>query len=86
MDFEEGLKAVEELKAITPRGMTMSQFALRWILMSEAVSCVIPGAKRPAQVDENCKASDLPRIPAPVMRQVRGIYERYAMPAVHQRW
>jgi aryl-alcohol dehydrogenase-like predicted oxidoreductase len=38
----------------------MSQFALRWILMSDAVSCAIPGGKRPQQVGENCCASDLP--------------------------
>jgi len=86
VDFEEGLRAVEELSAIAPRGATMSQFALRWILMSDAVSCVIPGAKRPAQVEENCRAADLPRIPASTMRRVREIYERRVMPAVHQRW
>ena len=86
VDFEEGLRAVDELKAIAPRGMTMSQFALRWILMSEAVSCVIPGAKRPGQVEENCSAADFPRIPGATMRRVREIYERRVMQAVHQRW
>jgi aryl-alcohol dehydrogenase-like predicted oxidoreductase len=84
--FEEGLRAVEELKAIAPRGTTMSQFALRWILMSDAVSCVIPGAKRPEQVEDNCRAADLPSISGPTMRRVREIYERRVMPAVHQRW
>jgi len=86
VEFDEGLRAVEELRAVAPRGTTMSQFALRWILMSEAVSCVIPGAKRPGQVEENCRAADLPRIPGSTMRRVRGIYERRIMPAVHQRW
>jgi aryl-alcohol dehydrogenase-like predicted oxidoreductase len=66
--------------------MTMSQFALRWILMSEAVSCVIPGAKRPEQVEENCRAADFPRIPGPTMRRVREIYEKRVMRAVHQCW
>jgi aryl-alcohol dehydrogenase-like predicted oxidoreductase len=86
VDFEEGLRAVDELKAIAPRGMTMSQFALRWILMSEAVSCVIPGAKRPDQVEENSRAADFPRIAGSTMRRVREIYEKRVMPAVHQRW
>jgi aryl-alcohol dehydrogenase-like predicted oxidoreductase len=86
VDFEEGLRAVEELKAISPRGMTMSQFALRWILMSETVSCVIPGAKRPDQVEENCRAADFSRIPGATMRRVREIYEQRVMQAVHQRW
>jgi len=86
VDFEEGLRAVEELKGIVPRGMTMSQFALRWILMSDEVSCAIPGAKRPEQVEDNCRASDFPRIPGAVMRQARAIYEKHAMRQVHQRW
>jgi aryl-alcohol dehydrogenase-like predicted oxidoreductase len=86
VDFDQGLRAVEELRAIVPRGMTLSQFALRWILMSDAVSCVIPGAKRPAQVEENCRAADLPRISRSTMRRVRDLYERRIMPAVHQRW
>jgi len=86
VDYDEGLHAVEELKAIAPHGSTMPQFALRWILMWDEVSCVIPGAKRPDQVDDNCRAADLPRIPGSTMRRVREIYERRIMPAVHQRW
>jgi aryl-alcohol dehydrogenase-like predicted oxidoreductase len=86
VDYEKGLAAVEELKKITPRGMTMSQFALRWILMFDAVSCAIPGARKPSQVEDNCRASDFPRIPRPVMRQAREIYERYVMADVHHRW
>jgi aryl-alcohol dehydrogenase-like predicted oxidoreductase len=86
VDYMKGLKAVEELKGIAPHGMTMSQFALRWILMRPEVSCVIPGGKRPAQVEDNCRASGFPRIPGAVMRQVRGIYEKYVMADVHHRW
>ena len=44
-----------------PAGRRWPAFALRWILMNEAVTCVIPGGKRPAQVDDNCAAADLPR-------------------------
>ncbi len=86
IDFAKGLEAVEELRKLLPQGMTMSQFALRWILMSDAVSCAIPGARRPAQVEENLRASDLPRIPRGVMRAVRAIYERHVMADVHPRW
>ncbi|HSB67318.1 MAG TPA: aldo/keto reductase, partial [Anaerolineales bacterium] len=43
VDYEVGLQAVEELKAICPAGLSMTQFALRWILMFEAVTCAIPG-------------------------------------------
>jgi len=61
LDYEIGLQAVEELRALIPAGMSMSQMALRWILMSPAVTCAIPGAKRPPQVEENVSAADLPR-------------------------
>ena len=64
VDYETGLKAVEELKAVCPPGWTLTQFALRWILMHDAVTCAIPGAKRPQQAEENCAAADLPAISA----------------------
>jgi aryl-alcohol dehydrogenase-like predicted oxidoreductase len=86
VDFEKGLKAVEELKRILPRDFSMPQFALRWILMHEAVSCAIPGAKRPEQVADNCATSDLPRLSGKLMRQVQEIYEKYIREDVHQRW
>jgi aryl-alcohol dehydrogenase-like predicted oxidoreductase len=86
VDFVNGLKAVDELKRIMPAGMTMTQFALRWILMFEAVSCTIPGAKKASQVEDNCRASGFPRIPGAVMRQIRAIYQTYVMPDVHHRW
>lgn len=86
VDFETGLQAVEELKRICPQGMTMAQFALRWILMFGEVSCTIPGAKRPAQVEENVLAADLPPLSPEVMEKVRKIYECYIWPQVHHRW
>src|SRR5512140_2165968 len=51
VDYETGLEAVDELRSILPGGWTMTQFALRWILMFDAVTCAIPGAKRPAQAE-----------------------------------
>jgi aryl-alcohol dehydrogenase-like predicted oxidoreductase len=86
IDYETGLAAIEELKAICPPGMTLAQFALRWILMFDAVSCAIPGAKHPAQAEENCAAADLPLLGDATMAAVRRIYDRYARPQVHHRW
>jgi aryl-alcohol dehydrogenase-like predicted oxidoreductase len=86
VDYARGLQAVEELRRILPRGMTMSQFALRWILMHNAVSCAIPGGRSPAQVEENCGAADTPRLSRAVMRQVREIYDKHIRDQVHQRW
>ncbi len=84
--FEVGLEAVEELRALVPAGASLANFALRWILMNEAVTCAIPGGKRPSQVDENCAAAALQPLPDETMAEVREIYERRIKPYVHQYW
>jgi len=86
VDYEVGLKAVEELKAICPAGMSMVQFALRWILMFDAVTCAIPGAKRPSQAEENFAAADLPALSKKTMSDVCDIYDRYIRELVHHYW
>jgi aryl-alcohol dehydrogenase-like predicted oxidoreductase len=86
VDFDLSLQAVEELRPLVPDGWTMAQFALRWILMHPAVSCVIPGAKRPSQAADNAAAADLPPIPAQTMAQVEEIYNRLIKAQVHHLW
>ena len=60
--------------ALLPPEMSMAQLALRWILMFDAVSCAIPGGKRPGQVPENCLRSDQPPIDREAMAAIRRIY------------
>lgn len=86
VDYTAGLQAVEDLKAICPAGMSMTQFALRWILMFDAVTCAIPGAKRPSQVDENFSVTDLPPIQSETMDQVHFIYNQHIRELVHHFW
>lgn len=86
VDFRTGLRAVKELRAIKPKEITMAQFALRWILMQDAVSTVIAGGKTPAQITENSKSSQLPKLDKTTMRQVQLIYTRHIKPLVHDRW
>ena len=86
LDYETGLQAVEQLRALLPEGMTMTQMALRWILMFPAVTCAIPGAKRPSQAEENIGAADLPALSEETMSRVREIYERLVRPQVHHYW
>jgi aryl-alcohol dehydrogenase-like predicted oxidoreductase len=86
VDLETGLAAVEELRALLPSGVTLAQFALRWILMDDAVTCAIPGGKRPTQIDENMAASDLPALTEAQMEAVRNLYDRRIRALVHQRW
>lgn len=86
VDFAAGLKAVEELRPLVPPNVTMAQLALRWILMSEAVTCAVPGAKRPSQLEENVHAADLPALTATEMEQIRAIYDRHIRASVHALW
>ncbi len=86
VDFETGLQTVEELKALVPPGATMAQLALRWILMFDAVSCAIPGAKRPDQAEDNVRAADLPPLAEAQMARVREVYDQYIREQVHYRW
>jgi aryl-alcohol dehydrogenase-like predicted oxidoreductase len=84
--YEVGLEAVEALRPLVPQGASMAQMALRWILMFDAVSCAIPGAKRPAQAEDNVAAAGLPPLSAEVMAAVGEIYEGLIAPHVHHRW
>jgi aryl-alcohol dehydrogenase-like predicted oxidoreductase len=86
VDFETGLNAVAELKAFVPEGATLAQLALRWILEFPAVTCSIPGAKRPAQVSENIAASALPPLSKAAMKKVDALYTGQIKPLVHHHW
>jgi aryl-alcohol dehydrogenase-like predicted oxidoreductase len=86
VDFKIGLEAVEELRRLAPASVSMSEFALRWILMFDAVTCAIPGGKRPEQVSDNCRAADLPLLSDETMKDVRAVYDRKILPLVRNRW
>ena len=86
LDYASGLEAVEALRPLVPAGQTLAQFALRWILMQQAVTCAIPGGRKPAQVEENMSAADLPALSAETMQAVNAIYEKHAKAQVHHRW
>ncbi|HEV2293137.1 MAG TPA: aldo/keto reductase [Tepidisphaeraceae bacterium] len=84
--LDDAFAAVDELRAIVPPGATLAQMALRWILMFDGVTCAIPGAKRPDQVDQNVAAADLPPLTEQQMRVARDAYDRYIRAHVHHRW
>ena len=86
VDYETGLQAVEELRALLPAGWSMPQLALRWILMFEAVTCTIPGAKNPAQAEDNVRAADLPALDAASMQKIRAIYDTRIRELVQHYW
>jgi aryl-alcohol dehydrogenase-like predicted oxidoreductase len=85
VDFDTALQAVDRLKQIA--GSTpLAAFALRWITMHDAVTCAIPGGKRPDQVKQNCAAADLPALSPQQMGEVRKVYDELIAPLVHHRW
>jgi len=84
--YAAALDAVDALRALVPHGATFTQFALRWILMFDAVTCAIPGAKTVAQARDNAAAADLPPISAETMAAVREIYDERIRSLVHDKW
>jgi aryl-alcohol dehydrogenase-like predicted oxidoreductase len=86
VDYNLGLDVVEGLRPLVPGGWSMAEFALRWILMADAVTCAIPGARRPSQAESNCRAADLPPIDAATMAKVRDLYEHRIREQVHHYW
>jgi aryl-alcohol dehydrogenase-like predicted oxidoreductase len=84
--YEVGLAAVERIRPLIGGDATMAQFALRWILMFDAVTVAIPGAKNAAQAQSNAQAAALPGIPQNVMDELKRIYDEDIKPHVHQRW
>lgn len=86
LDYEIGLQAVEALRPLVPAGQSMAQMALRWILMFPAVTCAIPGAKRPDQAEENIKAANLPPLPDATMKEIKGVYDQLVRQHVHHYW
>ena len=86
VDYETGLKAVEELRTLVPDGATMAQFALRWILMFPEVSSTIAGAKNQQQIKDNVQAASLPPLSDETMRRVREVYDKYLRAQIHSRW
>jgi aryl-alcohol dehydrogenase-like predicted oxidoreductase len=84
--YDVGLAAVEELRPLVPPGGALAQLALRWILMFDAVTCAIPGARTPDQARSNAAAADLPPLDQKTMEAVRDVYDRHIREHVHASW
>lgn len=86
IDYETGLTAVNQLKAIFPDYLNLAPVALRWILMFAAVSTIIPGASSPEQAIANLAALQTPTFTSDQLATVNAIYEKYIKKSVHQLW
>lgn len=85
VNFEKGLMAVKRLKNLLPKNFSLADLALKWILMHEEVSVVIPGAINKFQVEMNSKVSELEEI-SDLLPQINSIYDELIKPDVHNRW
>ena len=85
VNYSKALEAVEKLKNIIPTEVTLSQLSLKWILMHEAVSVVIPGAKNRDHVNLNTASSEVNEISS-LMNEINNIYTKYFYDDVHHRW
>jgi aryl-alcohol dehydrogenase-like predicted oxidoreductase len=74
LPYVKGLALIEALRPLVPAGMTMAEFALRWILDHEAVSVIIPGARNSDQVGRNLKAAELPPLGAELHAKLAEFY------------
>lgn len=85
VDYEVGLEAVSELKKVF-NTEDLAPYALRWVLMHDEVSVVIPGASKEEQVYSNIRAAELPELTEEQMSRVTEIYDKYIRCAVHNNW
>ena len=86
IDYNLGLKAVEELKKMFGNGQILIEKALQWILSFDEVSCVIPGASKVSQVESNIAALNAKPISAEELKKVKEIYDTYIKKEVHHLW
>ena len=86
IDYETGLKAVEELKTVFPNDNNLASMALRWILQHEAVSTIIPGASKPEQVTANLESLNYPDFSEEQLFNINSVYDKYIKKSVHQLW
>jgi aryl-alcohol dehydrogenase-like predicted oxidoreductase len=86
VDYATGLEAVERLRPLVQEGVTLAQFALRWIVDQPGVSVVIPGARNADQARANAAAAALPALSPETQKRVTDIYDELIRPQIHDRW
>ena len=86
IDYELGLKAVQELKNLFPDAQNLAPYALQWILSFNDISCIIPGASKNSHVLSNLSVYDLPELSAEKIKAMNEIYEKYIKSSVHHLW
>ena len=76
LPFEKGVELADHLKHLAPKGLPLSQFALRWILDHPAVSTIIAGVTKPSQLEANVAATNVDPVEPAVHEELKDWYER----------
>lgn len=84
--YELGLRLVDDLRQLVPKGASLSQWALRFIVDHPAVTCAIPGGKNAQQILQNVGAAELEPLSAESMEHVRALYREHLAPLIHDKW
>ncbi len=85
VNYNLGLRAVEELKKVFKTD-NLAPYALKYILMFDAVSTVIPGASKEEHIINNVEAISIPDFSEKQMDEVKRIYDEYIKESVHNLW
>ena len=86
IDYETGLEAVDRLRSIFPEDLNLVHIALKWILMFEEVSTVIPGVSKIEQPYSNLETLAMRDLTEEEMESVKTVYDELIRPQVHHRW
>jgi len=85
VNYSIGVNAVEDLKKILPEDK-FAQYALKWILMFDAVSVTVVGAANAKHLESNYLASALPNLNDKQMRAIKAVYDKYFLKDIHHIW
>jgi aryl-alcohol dehydrogenase-like predicted oxidoreductase len=65
------LERVEKLNALVPKGMTLPEMAMKFILANPDVSTVIPGMRKIHHVEQNISSSGGSPLPKDLLKELR---------------
>jgi aryl-alcohol dehydrogenase-like predicted oxidoreductase len=82
LPFDKGVGFADQLKQMAPKGMSLAHLALRWILDQPAVSTIIAGVSRPAQLKDNVEASRMDPLPNALVENLKEFYVDKVRPEV----
>ena len=84
--FETGLAAVEKLKEIFNGYDSLAQVALKWILLNQKISVIIPGASKLQHIQNNMRAGKIIKFSDEQLQATQDIYEHSIKPHIHDLW